>query len=259
MTRRALLALAATSALAQSAPPSDEELQTIVAEARQVALNYTNALPNFTCDQDTDRFVNTHPDRSQEDWQPYDKFTAQISYNGVEEAYKLASVNGKPVQNRSIDSMGGTLSKGDFASALKYIFDPDSKAQFEWQSWASVRGHICYRMRYSVSQPNSHWSIRAGTDAPPYPTAYRGVVSVDQETKRTLKLTLDAVGIPNTFPIQAAHEELDYDWAVIAGRSYLLPYNLEVRMTASGQTSRNVSRYKNYRKFSADASITFHQ
>ena len=47
------------SAFAQSSTTrGEDERKAIAAEAREVALHYTEALPNFTCDQDTDRYVN---------------------------------------------------------------------------------------------------------------------------------------------------------------------------------------------------------
>lgn len=258
MTRRAVLFFAAIRALPQTGPPSEEEQQAIIAETRKVALHYTQALPNFTCDQDTDRYVNPHGNKSKEDWQRADRYTARISYNGVIEDYKLIAVNGRPVGNRDLESIGGTISKGDFASALRFIFAPESEARFEWHSWASVRGHICYRFQYAVDRRHSRWSIQEGSNGAFYQSAYQGIVSVDRETNQTLKLTFEAAGIPAGFPVQAVNEELDYDWAVIGGTSYLLPFNLEVRLNAGKQLSRNVSRYENYRKFSADANITFH-
>ena len=190
--------------------------------------------------------------------QRVDRDTARLSYNGIAEDYKVIALNGTPVPERPLESIKGALVKGDFASALRYIFAPESQGRFEWHSWASVRGHICYRFQYAVDQSHSRWTVKEGANGVPYQTAYQGVVSIDQETKQTLKLTLEAVGIPANFPIQVAKEELDYDWAVISGTKYLLPFNSEVRLSAGKQLSRNVSRYENYRKFSADANITFH-
>jgi hypothetical protein len=256
--RRAAIFLVCLTALAQTGPPSEDEQREIIGETRKVALNYTQQLPNFTCEQDTDRYVNPHGDKSKEDWKRSDRYTTKLSYNGVKEDYTLIAVNGKPVSNRSLESIGGTISTGDFASALRYIFAPESDAKFTWHSWAAVRGHICYRLQYNVDQRHSRWVIQQGGTTATYQSAYQGIVSIDQETKQVLKLTIEAVGIPKEFPIQVVKEELDYDWAVIGGTKYLLPFNLEVRLNAGKELTRNVSRYENYRKFSADANITFH-
>ncbi len=258
MTRQFLLLFFCLRALSQTSPPEEDEQKTIVEEARAIALRYSEALPNFTCDQETDRYVNPHGDKSTADWRRLDRFTARLSYNGVAEDYKIVAINGRPVENRTMESLGGTLSRGDFATALRLVFTPSSETKFEWHTWGSVRGHICYLFKYSVAREHSRWTITAGKAGNTYRTAYDGVVSIDQETKRVLKLTVNAVGIPASFPIQLTQEVLDYDWAQIGGRNYLLPFSFEVRLNAGSEFTRNVARYENYRKFSSDANITFH-
>jgi hypothetical protein len=258
VTRSAVLFLLCLQAFSQSAPPDEDERKAIVAEARDVALHYTDALPNFTCDQDTDRYVNYHGDKHKENWKRLDRYTARLSYNGVMEDYLLVSVNGHAVHNLSLESLGGTISKGDFASALRFIFAPSSEAKFEWHEWASLRGRICYQFHYAVKQANSRWRITEGSTGNSYQTAYQGIVYIDRDTKQILKLTLESVGIPGNFPIQLARQELDYDVATIGGNRYLLPFSSEVRLNIGHELHRNVSRYANYRKFSADANITFH-
>jgi hypothetical protein len=253
--RRAALFVLCLRAFSQSAPPGESERIGIIAEAREVALHYTESLPNFTCDQDTDRYVNY---KGKEDWKRLDRYVTRISYNGVAEDYTVFSVNGHAVRDRPLESLGGTISKGDFASALRFIFSPSSEAQFEWNSWASLRGRICYLFRYTVDRSHSRWRITEGSTGLSYQTAYQGIVYIDQETKQILKLTLESTGIPSDFPVQMSKEELDYDWATIGGTKYLLPFNSEVRLYHGKEFSRNVSRYENYRHFSADATVTFH-
>jgi hypothetical protein len=109
-----------------------------------------------------------------------------------------------------------------------------------------------------VERQHSRFRVTDGATGDAYQTAYRGTVYIDRETKHTLKLTLESVGIPSSFPIQSISQELDYGWATIGGEKYLLPFDSDVRMTHGHELSRNVSRYENYRKFSADANITFH-
>ena len=202
--------------------------------------------------------MNRHGDKSKEDWKRVDRYTTRLSYNGIAEDYALVAVNGRPVHNLSLESLGGTISKGDFASALRFIFSPSSETRFKWNSWASLRGRICYLFQYSVDRSHSRWRIIEGLTGLSYQTAYQGIVHIDQETKQILKLTLESTGIPADFPVQLSREELDYDWATIGGTKYLLPFNSEVRLNHGKELTRNVSRYENYRHFTADANITFH-
>ncbi len=48
------------------------------------------------------------------------------------------------------------------------------------------------------------------------------------------------------------------DGLEIGGEKYLLPFDSDVRMTHGHELTRNVSQYENYRRFAADANITFH-
>jgi hypothetical protein len=231
--------------------------EAFIAEAREIALHYTRSLPNFVCDQVTERYVNPRGDKKKEQWKRLDRITTRLTFNGVAENYELTSINGRPVHDRSLESVGGTIAKGDFASALRFVFAPASEAKFEWELAATLRNRECDVFRYAVDQTHSRLRITEGGTGEFYQTAYRGTVYIDRETKRTLRLTLQSEGIPPSFPIQSTSQQLDYDFAEIGGERYLLPFDSDVRLTHGRELSRNVSRYENYRKFSADANITF--
>lgn len=229
----------------------------LIDDAREIALHYTESLPNFVCDQVTERSVNPRADKKKEQWKRLDVLTTRLTFNGVTENYELTAVNGRRVHDRELESVGGTISKGDFASALRFIFAPTSEAMFEWDSAERIRDRDCDVFRYTVDRAHSRLRITEGGTGEFYQTAYHGTVAIDRETKRTLRLTLESEGIPKSFPIQSTRQQLDYDWAEIGGERYLLPFDSDVRMMHGKELSRNVSRYENYRKFSADANIIF--
>ena len=243
-------------AIAALLQPANQDA--FIAEAREIALHYTQSLPNFVCDQDTDRYVNYHGDKKDGKFNRLDRYTTRLTYNGVTEDYQLVAINGKPVRNKTLESLGGTISKGDFASALKFIFAAASEAKFEWDSEITIRDRQCDVFNYAVDRNHSRLRIVEGGTGEAYQTAYRGMVYIDRETKHTLKLTINSEDIPPGFPIQATSQELDYGFAIIGGESYLLPFDSDVRMLRGHELTRNVSHYGNYRKFAADANITFH-
>jgi hypothetical protein len=231
--------------------------EALIADAREIALHYTQSLPNFICDQVTERFVNPRGDRKKQQWKRLDLITTRLTFNGVAEHYELTAINGRKVYDRNLESIGGTISKGDFASALLFVFSPASEASFQWDSAATLRNRECDVFLYAVDRTHSRLRITEGGTGEFYQTAYRGTVYIDRETKRTLRLTLESEGIPPGFPIQSTSQQLDYDWAEIGGERYLLPFDSDVRLTHGRELTRNVSRYENYRKFSTDANITF--
>jgi hypothetical protein len=81
-------------------------------------------------------------------------------------------------------------------------------------------------------------------------------VYVDEETHLALRLTLRAE-IPHGFPINANDSSVDYEFAEVGGKRYLLPSHAR-SMTKSGRyAAENNVEFREYRKFQAEASITF--
>ena len=72
-----------------------------------------------------------------------------------------------------------------------------------------------------------------------------------------MRLTLEAEDIPASFPVQEASTVLDFDYATISGREYVLPLRAVVRMRHNKFLSKNEVEFRLYRKFSAEATITF--
>src|SRR5205814_278173 len=63
--------------------------------------------------------------------------------------------------------------------------------------------------------------------------------------------------MPLGFPIRESATTIEYDYAAVGGREYLLPRHAEVVMAAGRIKTRNVAAYKEYRKFQTDAAISF--
>jgi hypothetical protein len=54
-----------------------------------------------------------------------------------------------------------------------------------------------------------------------------------------------------------AQTRLDYDYADIGGRQFLLPYRGEVRMEGGEVFSKNLLDFLHYKKYSADSAISY--
>ena len=59
------------------------------------------------------------------------------------------------------------------------------------------------------------------------------------------------------FPIEEGRTTLEYGFAKIAERDYLLPLRATVRMREGKTLTRNEVEFRLYRKFTAEASIAF--
>ncbi len=239
-------------------PPSREEQDRILGEARRNALEYTAGLPDFLCLQITRRYID--PSGLEMDWLQYDEVKARVSYVEGHENYELVSVNNQ-VSERSFEDLGGATSTGEFGSLLKELFEPRTAARFHWARHSLLRGKPVYVFAFQVPRSRSKWRLTftATKEAPADQiiTAYSGLVYVDKETERTLRIKMDAVDVPASFPIQQAGTRLDYDYIDISDIPHLLPLKAEVRMRAGRELSRNDVEFRLYRKFTADATISF--
>lgn len=239
-------------------PPSKEEQERILAEARRNALEYTEKLPDFLCLQITRRYVD--PSGLEMDWLQYDEVKSRVSYVEGHEDYELVSVNNQ-VTERSFEDLGGATSTGEFGSLLKALFAPRTAAQFAWARHSLLRGRPVYVFSFQVPRSRSQWRLTftATREAPKDEiiTAYSGLVYIDKETEHTLRIKMDAVDVPSTFPIQQASTRLDYDYIDISDQPHLLPLKAEVRMRAGRELNRNDVEFRLYRKFTADATISF--
>ncbi len=235
-------------------PPDQPEQDRILQEARENARNYSKNLPDFICTQVTRRYYDP---TGLEFWQLGDTLTTRLSYFEQKEIYKLILINDR-MTNQSYESLGGAISTGEFGSMLKGIFDPDTRAEFRWDHWATLRGKPAYAFAYRVAQANSQWSITYGRDRSQRIIAgYRGLVYIERATRMVLRLTLEAQDIPPSFPVQQATTVLDYDYSKISEHEFLLPLKAVIRMRSEKYLSRNDVEFRRYQKFSADATVSF--
>jgi hypothetical protein len=234
-------------------PPSPEEQKRIIEEARTNALNYSKRLPDFICLQLTRRYVD--PTGLEMDWIKYDEIKTRLSYFEQREDYKLISVNER-LTNRSYDSLSGATSTGEFGSMLAELFAPETGAEFEWDHHTTLRDRKAWVFRLHVPQARSKWHISYQRQRE-IVAGYHGLVYIDKETGMILRLSLLTDDLPSDFPINEARTALDYGFAKIAERDYMLPLHAQVRMREAKLLTRNEVEFRLYRKFSAEASVAF--
>ena len=262
-------ALAAAAPIVPAAPPrpipipSSEEQAAIIGDMREYALGYSKNLPDFICTQVTRRYAAPKPGTryggsigSDPAWQKLDELTIRLSYFEQKEDYKLILVN-NTLAKQDYRNLGGSTSSGDFGSMLKEIFEPSTEARFEWDGWTTLRTHLQMAFNYHVSQARSQWHLvvkDAGLDIVP---AYHGRIVVDKDTHVVLRVTLEADGIPEGFPIHRAKETLDYDFTDISGHTFLLPLKGQVEMEGGDYLTMNTLEFVLYKKYTAESEIKY--
>ncbi len=234
--------------------PDPLEQKRVLAEVTQNALSYVESLPNFLCTQVTRRHIDP---TLTESWRSDGVIQEHLSYVDHHEDYKVSMIDNKPVVGVNHDQVGGNRSSGEFGSMLEDIFEPSSNAHFEWERWATLRGRRMHVFSYRVARPYSKYSIRDDQSGQTVVPGYHGLVYADASTLRVMRITLECDDLPASFPVQEATEVLDYDFASVSGDKFLLPLKADLRFKAQRALVWNEIEFHLYRKFSADAAITF--
>lgn len=235
--------------------PSAAEQHSVLQAAARYALTFSDSLPDFFCEQTVRRFERL-PGKSA--WDLRDTLTVKLSYFDREESYKLTAINGRTTY-RTYESMRGALSKGEFASMLLMVFDPDVRTQFWWDHWTTLRKRVAHVYAFRVAQGKSNYhltSMADGGDLVSTVVGELGFVYIDRDSGRVLRVIDNAV-IPPGFPVVQAARILDYDFTDIAGKTYLLPLHADIRMSTERIHTRNVVEFSGYRKFTGESTITF--
>ena len=137
------------------------------------------------------------------------------------------------------------------------MLSPNTNADFHGKRSTTIVNRAAFRYEFSVEQPNSHWHMEAQGQS--YQPAYTGSIWIDKESYRVLRIELSAQNLPRAFPLDQVESAVDYDYVLIGDGKYLLPTHSEALSCAHGATNctRNVIEFRNYKKFTADTSITF--
>jgi hypothetical protein len=251
--------LAIFALLAAGAPASAQQLKpeqsTLLEQAREAALQYSASLPDFLC---TEVVRRTHDPQGSGTWQNLDTLTVKLSYFGHKEEYKLMEIDGKPTR-LEYGSVVGAVSAGEFGTRLYSVFDPRSHGDFRWKGWDKLRERRVARFSYRIARENSaYWLLYRPPLAPRNAiiVPYHGDVYVDAETHMVLRLTLRAE-IPSGFPIDGNESSVDYDFAEVAGKPYLLPSYASSRAKSGKYVAENKVEFREYRKFHTESTLTF--
>jgi hypothetical protein len=234
-------------------PPDSIEQAETLAAMKDYALNYTRSLPNYLCVQTTRRQI----DPTVPGYRSYgDLVQEQLTFFDGKESYKVEMIDGKSVANMDHNQLGGAVSSGEFGTMLAHIFDPETGAEFDWDHWARLRGKRMYVFSFRVPK-SAGYSMYHGESKREYISAYRGLVYADHDTKAVMRITMACVGIPTDYPIHSVAITLDYNPTKVGDQEFVLPFHFELNSSEAKAVMKNAADYKLYRKFGADATITF--
>jgi len=244
-----------------SLPPGSVGLE-LLERTRKATLGAAEKMPDYIVKQQITR---SHAYGQSKNWAVYDRLSIAVTYRqSAGEDYKLLAVNGMPpgeTQNYGI-KLGGTISTGEYVTALSDLFKPETRAEFNMVDTDTLRERRTIIYEYEVKKEFSHQTLgwgEGGSISLQTVSGYRGRIWVDRETNRVLRLEDISTEIDPSFPITAASKVIDYDWVVINEQPHLLPSRAVVELTdrVRGQTeqTRNEILFRGYRKFGAEVKI----
>lgn len=247
------------SAPLQPPPPDAETQRRIIEEARRQAQTYMSDLPNYICLQVTRRYFD--PTGLKMDWLKHDEIKTRVSYIDGREDYEPISIN-DVATTRSFSELGGTTSTGEFGTILDSLFSYETNADFQWARHSLLRGHRVYVFQVKVPRSRSNWTLTSSHGPSEQSirrvrAGYTGLVYIDKRTGRVLRIVMEAQNIPVDFPMQEARSRLDYDFIELSDGHYLLPLKAQTYVRAERVLTRNELEFRLYRKFTAEAIITF--
>ena len=226
----------------------------MIERAREWALTFTETLPNYVCQQFTTRYQKIPGER---DWQAKDIVSANVVYENGKEDYRNIAINGKS-QVKRMEDLPGSWSTGEFGTTLRSLFHPGRRANFRYVKQATIIGLTASVYDYSVKREDSDWHIALGSQA--IIPAYSGRVWIDQKTARVIRIEMQADDIPRDFPLDRVEAANDYGLIRLAtADQFMLPLHAETLSCERGSTfcTRNAIEFRNYKKFSGEANITF--
>jgi hypothetical protein len=154
---------------------------------------------------------------------------------------------------------GGAVSTGEFGTSLYAVFDPRSHGEFRWKGWTTLRKRRAARFTFHIARENSIYRIQYGplsSVSNEIIVPYHGEVYVDDETHLVLRLTQQAE-ITQSFPINENESTVDYEFAAVGGKQYLLPSHAHVRTRSGRFVAENNVEFREYRRFQTEANIIF--
>lgn len=224
-------------------------------DVRKKALQFTDDLPDFICQQVTHRYQDPLGGNQ---WQSKDIVEAELVYNQKKESYSNIKINGQSAAKR-FESLGNVISIGEFGSILRSLFIPETQANFRKDGEEHFRGVQTIVIGFLVPRESSAWTL-SYKNTHSLKVAYQGRIWVDGRNRTIVRISQHTLQLPRNFPILYSETTTEFGYRNITGlknQPFLLPIAAEVviRETQNRLSSRNLIEFREFRKFTADVKL----
>lgn len=232
--------------------PSQEALDALITGARQHALSYSKGLPNFLCVEMTDRSIDPSGNGR---WKHKDSLAELLRFRDNQESRTTIAVNGiRSSEKREDMDPSGAISLGEFGDMLRMVFEPASKADFQWKETDALSGSKVQVLSYKVARENGSMTLR-GTNGAFY-AGFHGLVYIDSSTYGIRRVTMEADALPENSSIHAASIAVEYDYVAVGAHDYLMPVRGTIRLQKGRhEADLNEVVFQNYRRYASEAKV----
>jgi hypothetical protein len=225
----------------------------MLARIAQGALRYQGEVPDFLCRESITRSQASA--KTPERWKQLDTLEEDVAFVAGREMHNLLRINGKKTHT-SHEDLEGMRSDGllQFVMVPSWIFGPQVRTRFDWSRWETRAGRQVAVFAFQV--PPSISTHPLVNQSQSFLVGYHGLIYADPASGDMARLEahMDA---PKDFPFQEDAFEIDYGQVEIAGQQFLLPVKSVGRVRDGKLLTRNEIEFGDYRKYGADATVTF--
>jgi VWFA-related protein len=233
--------------------PEPDALKSILADAAHEAINYSDSLPNFICEQVTNRLVGSN---GKTEWKRKDRFSVLLTYLDHKEKRTMLAQERYGVKSYGDNvEMYGAFSYGEFGSALRGVFQSSSKADFQWKEAGMLGDATVQVFDYRVARENSTFNLQTSFGQTVF-VGFHGQVFIDSATRRVRRIAMITDDVPKKFPIHSTSISVDYDYVTINNHDYLLPVGAQTMISQGrGEMDLNEIEFRNFRRFGSSVKI----
>jgi hypothetical protein len=135
---------AAATPVSREPVPDSAEFQRMLGAVGQYVAHYVQRLPNFTCDEITQRFTNFFNNPMQQYFDPVhfrhvDTLHCGLRFTGGHDRVTLVAVNGKSMKRLTL-STGESISTGAFGDDMGMVMGPTAASIVQWSRWQALAG-----------------------------------------------------------------------------------------------------------------------
>ena len=250
MQRRVAVALLWVAA-AGGAQPLDEA-EALLERVRARARENLTRLPDYVCLQMVERTYRRAPERP---FEPLDTLRLEVALVGDRELVAWAGASRFEEKDVTDLVERGTIGNGAFGLHARNIFLSEAPA-FQFAGEEQLGELRAFRFDFQVPLERSSYRLRAPPRAAR--VGYHGSFWVEADTLDLVRLRVMVDEIPEELGIVLASGEIRYRRVLVGEGEFLLPEASELVMISStGETSRNLTRFGNCRRYAARSSLSF--